>query len=50
MLYFFSFEIRDKNLMIKIVERDNIIIKQVIHNNKFDINNVVPICQSDAIV
>ena len=29
--------------MIKIVGRDNIIIKQAIHNNKFDINNVVTI-------
>ena len=29
--------------MIKIVERDNITIKQVIHNNRFDINNVVTI-------
>ena len=27
--------------MIKIVEIDNIIIKQVIHNNRFDINSVV---------
>ena len=32
--------------MIKIVERDNIKIKQVIHNNRFDINNVVILCNS----
>ena len=29
--------------MVKIVGRDNIITKQVIHNSRFDINNVVTI-------
>ena len=29
--------------MIKIVERNNIIIKQGIHNNRFDINYAVTI-------
>ena len=29
-----------KNLIIKIAERDNIIMIQVVHNNRFDINNV----------
>ena len=37
MLDFFS----KKNLITKIVEIDNIIIKRVIHNIRFDINNVV---------
>ena len=43
---FFSFLkfIICKNLnKLKIVEEDNIIIKQVIHNNRFDINNLVTI-------
>ena len=31
--------------MIEIVERDNIIIKQVTHINRFDINIVVAICE-----
>ena len=40
---FFFFEIHNKEkLMIKIVERNSIILKQVIHN-RFDINNVVTI-------
>ena len=44
MLYFFFFHIHNKKtLMIKNSKRDNIIIKQVIRNNRFDINNAVTI-------
>ena len=44
MYSFFLFEIHnEKKLMINIVEKYNIIIEQVIHNNRFDINYVVTI-------
>ena len=48
MLYCFSFlKFIIKNLMIKIVERDKVVIKEVIRNNKFVINKVVTIFSTD---